>query len=59
MGFLTSMDDSIGKSFIGRFFKFEEKGASFSTEVAGASATFLTMAYILAVRYASFVATMS
>lgn len=43
------MDDSIGKSFIGRFFKFEEKGASFSTEVAGASATFLTMAYILAV----------
>ena len=46
---LDSINDKIGGSFIGKFFKFEERGAKFSTELAGATATFLTMAYILAV----------
>lgn len=48
-GFLTSVNVSIGYSFIGRYFQLNERGTTFSTELAGATATFLTMAYILAV----------
>ncbi|KAL7553104.1 hypothetical protein ACHAWF_016356 [Thalassiosira exigua] len=49
MGLLARFDRSFGSSPIAKFFKMEERGTTFSTEVAGASATFLTMAYILAV----------
>ena len=45
----SKINDAIGNSFIGRYFKFEERGANFTTELAGATATFLTMAYILAI----------
>jgi len=47
--FIENLNDSIGKSAVGRFFQLEERGSKFTTELAGASATFLTMAYILAV----------
>lgn len=43
------LDDMIQGSFIGRFFELEERKTNFSTEFRGAVATFLTMAYILAV----------
>lgn len=49
MKFVSSINKAVGDSFVGRFFKFEERGTTFSTELAGATATFLTMAYILAV----------
>lgn len=39
----------IQNSFIGRFFELEERKTNFYTEFRGAVATFLTMAYILAV----------
>ena len=46
---LDSINEKVGSSFVGRFFKFEERGAKFTNEFAGATGTFLTMAYILAV----------
>jgi len=49
MKFIENLNDTIGRSFIGKFFQIEERGSTFTTELAGASATFLTMAYILAV----------
>mmetsp|Transcript_30322 Transcript_30322/g.64364 ORF Transcript_30322/g.64364 Transcript_30322/m.64364 type:complete len:579 (+) Transcript_30322:78-1814(+) len=49
MQFIKNLNDAVGKSFVGKFFQIEERGSTFSTELAGASATFLTMAYILAV----------
>ena len=45
----AKVNDSIGNSFVGRYFKFEERGTNFTTELAGATSTFLTMAYIRAV----------
>lgn len=49
MKFISSLNDAVGASAIGRFFQLKERGSTFTTELAGASATFLTMAYILAV----------
>lgn len=49
MKFLDNLNDGISGSFIGKFFQIEERGSRFTTELAGATATFLTMAYILAV----------
>mmetsp|Transcript_5420 Transcript_5420/g.7100 ORF Transcript_5420/g.7100 Transcript_5420/m.7100 type:complete len:562 (-) Transcript_5420:65-1750(-) len=49
MPFLDNLNDAVGNSFVGRFFEFEKRGATFSKELAGATATFLTLAYILAV----------
>lgn len=49
MKFVASLNDAVGTSFIGKFFQLNERGSTFSTELAGATATFLTMAYILAV----------
>lgn len=46
---IASINQKVDASFVGRFFKFEERGTTFSTEWSGATATFLTMAYILAV----------
>jgi AGZA family xanthine/uracil permease-like MFS transporter len=43
------LNDMIQASPIGRFFELEERKTNFSTEFRGAVATFLTMAYILAV----------
>jgi adenine/guanine/hypoxanthine permease len=49
MKFIEAMNERVDSSFIGKFFQIKERGSSFSTELAGATATFLTMAYILAV----------
>ena len=45
------LNDTIQGSFIGKFFQLEERKTDFTTELKGALATFLTMAYILAVKY--------
>ena len=44
-----SINEAIQKSSIGSFFQLEERGTTFTTELRGATATFLTTAYILAV----------
>ena len=49
MNFIETVNERVGSSFIGKYFQIKERGSSFSTELAGATATFLTMAYILAV----------
>jgi len=49
MGVFDKLNDSINGSAIGRFFELEKRGSNFTTEFAGASTTFLTLAYILAV----------
>jgi AGZA family xanthine/uracil permease-like MFS transporter len=46
---IQKVDDAVQGSFIGRFFEMEQRKARFSTELKGAMATFMTMAYILAV----------
>lgn len=46
---VKKVDDAVQGSFIGRFFEMEERKARFSTELKGAMATFMTMAYIFAV----------
>jgi len=43
------IDAAIQNSPVGRYFQLEERGSNFSTEFRGALATFLTLAYILAV----------
>ncbi|KAJ9163849.1 hypothetical protein P3X46_023477 [Hevea brasiliensis] len=45
----TSLNDSVSKSKIGRFFKLEARKSSFTKEFRAATATFLTMAYIITV----------
>ncbi|KAL0415769.1 UNVERIFIED_CONTAM: Adenine/guanine permease AZG2 [Sesamum latifolium] len=42
-------DEAVSKSRIGRFFKLEARKSSFSRELRAATATFLTMAYIISV----------
>lgn len=44
-----SLNKFVNASFIGRYFEMNERGTTFTTEFAGATATFLTLAYILAV----------
>ncbi|GLJ36683.1 hypothetical protein SUGI_0738120 [Cryptomeria japonica] len=45
----AKMNDKISKSFLGRYFKMEARKTCFTKEVRAGTATFLTMAYILAV----------
>ncbi|KAL0355171.1 UNVERIFIED_CONTAM: Adenine/guanine permease AZG2 [Sesamum radiatum] len=42
-------DEAVSKSRIGRFFKLEARKSTFSRELRAATATFLTMAYIISV----------
>ncbi|KAL0342361.1 UNVERIFIED_CONTAM: Adenine/guanine permease AZG2 [Sesamum calycinum] len=42
-------DEAVSKSRVGRFFKLEARKSSFSRELRAATATFLTMAYIISV----------
>ena len=49
MPLLDSLNKAVENSFVGRYFELKERGSTFTTEVRGATATFLTMAYILAV----------
>ncbi|CAN6463258.1 unnamed protein product [Victoria cruziana] len=46
---LSRLNDGVAKSRVGRYFKLEERRSTFTTEVRAGTATFLTMAYILAV----------
>ncbi|KAL1213797.1 Adenine/guanine permease AZG2 [Cardamine amara subsp. amara] len=43
------LNDTVSKSIIGRFFKLEARKTTFTTELRAATATFLTMAYIITV----------
>lgn len=45
----TSLNDYVSKSKIGRFFKLEARKSCFTKELRAATATFLTMAYIITV----------
>lgn len=46
---LTRLNTFVGKSRIGKRFKLNERNTTFTTELRAGTATFLTMAYILAV----------
>ncbi|XP_076884017.1 adenine/guanine permease AZG1-like [Bidens hawaiensis] len=46
---LTRLNTIVGKSHIGKHFKLNERKTTFTTELRAGTATFLTMAYILAV----------
>ena len=43
------LNAAVHHSFVGRFFQFEDRQATFTGELGGATATFMSMAYILAV----------
>merc|ERR1712151_168959 len=47
--FIENMDEKINSSFIGKFFEMPNRNAKFSHELRGGTATFLSLAYILAV----------
>ncbi|GAX17840.1 hypothetical protein FisN_18Hh041 [Fistulifera solaris] len=47
--FIDSIDEAVNESPIGRFFDLKERGSKLSIEFRGALATFMSMAYILAV----------
>jgi AGZA family xanthine/uracil permease-like MFS transporter len=46
---MEKLNETINGSFIGKFFELEERKTTFTTEIKAGTATFLTMAYILAV----------
>ncbi|KAJ1396252.1 Xanthine/uracil/vitamin C permease [Sesbania bispinosa] len=51
-GFLSmekTINDAVSKSFVGRYFKLEARKSCFTRELRAATATFLTMAYIITV----------
>lgn len=48
-GHLRTLNAAVASSWIGRRFKLSERGTAFTTELRAGTATFLTMAYILAV----------
>lgn len=43
------INNAVQASFVGRYFEMEERKATFFAELRGATATFMSMAYILAV----------
>jgi len=47
MGFMNSFNEKFNASAAGKYFQLEKRGSNFTTELRGATATFLTMAYIL------------
>ncbi|XVE86084.1 hypothetical protein DITRI_Ditri18aG0007700 [Diplodiscus trichospermus] len=47
--FLTRLDSAVANSRVGKRFKLAERNSTFTTELRAGTATFLTMAYILAV----------
>ena len=46
---LERLNERIHNSIVGRYFQFDDRKASFTAEFRGATATFMSMAYILAV----------
>jgi AGZA family xanthine/uracil permease-like MFS transporter len=51
-GPIHNFNEAVGNSVVGRYFKLKERGSSFTTEMRAGLATFLTLAYILAVNAA-------
>ena len=49
MRFLDKINDKVQNSLVGRYFEMSERGTTFTNELRGATATFMSMAYILAV----------
>jgi len=49
MSFFTSLNEKVAASKIGKFFELEDRKSTLTTEIKAGTATFLTMAYILAV----------
>lgn len=47
--FLETLNAKVGESRVGKYFKLEERNTYFTQELRAGTATFLTMAYILAV----------
>ncbi|XVE91283.1 hypothetical protein DITRI_Ditri20bG0141200 [Diplodiscus trichospermus] len=47
--FLTRLNSAVANSRVGKHFKLAERNSTFTTELRAGTATFLTMAYILAV----------
>ncbi|KAK6932929.1 Nucleobase cation symporter 2 family [Dillenia turbinata] len=47
--FITRLNTTVAESRTGMFFKLKERNSTFTTELRAGTATFLTMAYILAV----------
>ena len=47
--FETSLNEAVSKSKVGKYFKLEARKSSFTTELRAATATFLTMVYIITV----------
>jgi AGZA family xanthine/uracil permease-like MFS transporter len=45
----TRVNEAVNGSVIGRYFEMKERNTNFTTEMRGATATFMSMAYILAV----------
>ncbi|KAL4278609.1 hypothetical protein GQ457_03G019000 [Hibiscus cannabinus] len=45
----TGVNDVVSKSMVGKYFKFEARKTCFTTELRAGTATFITMAYIIAV----------
>jgi AGZA family xanthine/uracil permease-like MFS transporter len=43
------INNGVQSSFVGKYFQMEERNTNFTTELKGATATFMTMAYIMAV----------
>jgi AGZA family xanthine/uracil permease-like MFS transporter len=49
MGILNRMNEAVNRSFIGNHFEMKERNTTFTKEFRGATATFMSMAYTLAV----------
>lgn len=47
--FTDSLNDRVGDSAVGRYFKLKERRSKFTTELRAGTVTFLTMAYIMSV----------
>ncbi|CAN1294157.1 Adenine/guanine permease AZG2 [Linum perenne] len=45
----NSLNDTVSKSFIGKFFKLQPRKTTFTKELRAGTATFITMAYIISV----------
>ncbi|XP_043703969.1 adenine/guanine permease AZG1-like [Telopea speciosissima] len=46
---ISRVNSFVGNSRVGKYFKLDKRGSTFTTELRAGTATFLTMAYILAV----------
>lgn len=49
MGIIKSIDEWFNTTPVAKFFEMEKRGTTLFTEFAGATVTFMTMAYVLAV----------